>query len=125
MSDKFEIYRNEKEYVKTLINVLNQGQKFLKPLNTKYWVAQWSWQPICDGIYPSETTITGYYILPSGDFVYFSKFNNRRYFGFQLCETKEECEKVCDILNSFGYESDIAICDMTKDEQYDRLHRGV
>lgn len=125
MRETFSIYVNRMEFVKNMINVLNQGQKILKQLNKKYWIAQWSWQPICDGIYPSETTITNFYTLDDGTFVYFSKYNNRKYFGFQLCETEEEAEKVSDLLNSFSYDSIIAINEMTYSEKYAEMHKTV
>lgn len=84
-------------------------------LNKKYWIAQWSWSTICDGMKPSETTITFTETTDAGDIVYMSKFNYRKYLNFQICDTKEQAQEICDTIDSFGYSGIDAIDYYAKD----------
>lgn len=99
----------------------------LRELNKTYWVAEWSWQPICDGIYTYEETLrfvqpfilkmeyegchgTWTYCCP----VYQTMKNNRYYFPWEVCDSKEDAANVCNIVNQFGYGYDSARGDVVR-----------
>ena len=91
----------------------------LRELNKSYWVAEWSWRPICDGIYPYEELLRfsqqfelkifrydscWIYKCP----VYQTMKNNRFYFPWEVCDSKEDAANICNIANQFGYGYDSA-----------------
>lgn len=77
-------------------------------LDKTYWVSEWSWYPIYDGIFSYEEHIRS---SKSNDGVtaFYTNKNYRTYFYWDIYETKEECNEVCSLKNSFGYDWDTAV----------------
>lgn len=82
-------------------------------LGNKYYVSEWSWQPICDGIYVYEE-----YVRDCKDFgvvkAYCTCDNCRTYFPWDIYESEDECQVMTNFKNSFGYDWDIAISEYIK-----------
>jgi hypothetical protein len=89
-----------KVYKEMLIVVQNEKQI---DLNKKYWVTEWSWNPMCDGRIVCEETIREHAIINGID-CYFTNMNNRIYFKEDIYATKEEAIKVLSWQNNFGYD---------------------
>lgn len=85
-----------------------------KDLSHGYWVSEWSWQPICDGVFPTFHEKIPYFKFVDGLCFYVSNTNNRVYAQWDLCGTEEECKKLCDEKNQCGYEWDILYNKMLK-----------
>lgn len=85
-------------------------------LNEKYWTAEWSWSPICDGIFAYEQTPRTVKIYQFKDnngwdkriCIYETGTNYRKYFAHEFFKTKEECEVACRHFNAWGYDYDIS-----------------
>lgn len=77
-------------------------------LDREYFVSEWSWNPIDDGIYTYKQVIRhseqidGYKIYTTGS-------NYRHYFAWDIHDTKSECDLICELKNQFGYDWDIKI----------------
>jgi len=74
----------------------------------KYFVCEWSWNPICDGRFVYEEIIREHAVIDGID-CYFTNKNNRVYFKEDIHETEEEAEKTCDWQCSFGYDYETMI----------------
>jgi hypothetical protein len=74
-------------------------------LGKEYWVAEWGWQPICDGYYPHKETIRYTYKDKKGQKVYITGGNFRVYLPYDIFETEDEAKTICNVKNSFGYEA--------------------
>ena len=80
-----------------------------------YWAAEWSWSPICDGIYSCEEVISyrktyeykDKFELMNTVSIYKSKSNYRTYLGCELFDTKSEADIACSHFNAWGYDYDI------------------
>lgn len=83
-------------------------------LGNKYYVSEWSWQSICDGIFVYEE-----YIRNCKEFgvvrAYCTCRNYRTYFPWDIYESKKECQVITDFKNSFGYDWDIAISEFIRE----------
>ena len=96
-----DIYETSKE-LKRLYN-----NKIIE-LNKEYFVSEWSWNPIDDGIYTYKEIIRNVEDV-DGYKVYATGSNYRHYFSWDIHDTKEECDLICDIKNQYGYDWDIKI----------------
>lgn len=76
-------------------------------LDRVYWVSQWSWTPIVDGIFSYEETIREGYSYGEVS-AYYTGLNYRTYFPWDICETKEECNEICSLKSKFSYDWEIA-----------------
>lgn len=77
-----------------------------KDLSRGYWVSEWSWSPLCDGIFPSFHEKIPYFKFIDGLCFYVSGTNYRVYAQWDLCSTEQECQELCSKKNSCGYEWD-------------------
>ncbi|MFI2856907.1 hypothetical protein ACH6EH_07175 [Paenibacillus sp. JSM ZJ436] len=98
--------RNEEAALSVLEELSKQTKEV--ELDKSYWVSQWSWTPISDGIYSYEEHIRSSKNNNNVTALYTDK-NYRTYFPWDVYESKEECDKVCELKNSFGYDWDMAV----------------
>ncbi|MMZ62939.1 hypothetical protein D1872_251680 [compost metagenome] len=98
--------RDENGALYILEELSKQNKKI--ELDKTYWVSEWSWTPISDGIYSYEEHIRSSKRNGSVTAFYTNK-NYRTYFAWDIYETKKECDKVCELKNSFGYDWNIAV----------------
>lgn len=99
------IQLNIEKYHK-MVDLLTKNKEI--ELNKKYWVSEWSWMPIYDGIYPCEEIIREHAVIDGID-CYFTNKNNRVYFKEDIFENKEDAEEMCKWQNSFSYDYDSQI----------------
>lgn len=99
---------NEENASKAIFRFIDFTKDKVVELNKTYWVSEWSWQPMCDGMFCYEETIRdalNYYNLVTA---YCTTKNYRTYLPWDIYETKEECQLITNFKNSFGYDWDIA-----------------
>ncbi|MDI4643666.1 hypothetical protein [Cohnella hashimotonis] len=91
----------------SILEALSRHHKEIE-LDRTYWVSEWSWTPLTDGIFSYKQQIS--YSRISGSVIaFYSKENNRTYFPWDIYESKEECDEVCELKNDFGYAWDNAL----------------
>ncbi|GAB6989516.1 hypothetical protein [Paenibacillus pini] len=92
------------------LDVLETLSKLSKTveLDKTYWVSEWSWTPISDGIYSYEEHLRNSKVN-NNITAYYTDKNYRTYFPWDIYETKEECDLACKLKNSFGYDWDIGL----------------
>lgn len=106
---------------------LSKSKHPLRELDKTYWVVEWSWQSICDGIFPYEETLR--FVQPfviefeydscNGKWVYCcpvyqTRKNNRYYFPWEICDSMEDAANISNIVNQFGYGYDSARNDVLR-----------
>lgn len=84
----------------SLIDFYEQSKNI--ELNKTYWASEWSWQPMCDGIYSYEQEIRQHLVVEGID-VYFTNTNYRFYLKEDLYDSKDMCDKMCSWKNEFSY----------------------
>lgn len=85
----------------SVLEALSHYRKEIE-LEQIYWVSEWSWTPLTDGIFSYKQQISSSRI--SGNVIaFYSKTNSRTYFPWDIYDSKEECDKACELKNSFGY----------------------
>lgn len=92
--------------VHKLIDLLQKNKNI--EIGKEYFASEWSWQPVCDGIFVYPEIIRSSTIV-DGIEVYFTNDNYRIYLKEDLFETEEQCKKMCDWKNSFGYDYECGI----------------
>jgi hypothetical protein len=88
-------------------------------LNKEYWITEWSWTPICDGIYPYQEILRHVQLFNFfdkatenvGRFDYFCPVyqttkNNRFYFPWEIFDSKQDAKIASRIYDSWGYDYD-------------------
>lgn len=85
-----------------------------KDLSHGYWVSEWSWSMLCDGIFPTYHEKIPYFRFEDGLCFYVTNMNNRIYGPWDLCETEEDCKALCDKKSHCGYEWDKYFGDMIR-----------
>ncbi|MED1665640.1 hypothetical protein [Brevibacillus laterosporus] len=109
--------RDKANALKTM-KTLSKEKVEIKELNKTYWVSEWSWTPISDGIYSCQEHLQQIKIF--GELLtYYTGTNYRVYFPWDVYETKEECDEACRLKNSFGYDWHIAYYEFIKQHTTD------
>lgn len=99
--------KRDEESALEIMELLSIENKDILETDEKYWVSEWSWHPISDGIYSYEENLRS--VQVTGNVVaYYTDMNYRVFFPWDIYETKEECDQVCELKNSFGYDWDMA-----------------
>lgn len=75
-------------------------------LNNTYYVSEWSWKSICDGIFTYSETIRDSHKYDDL-MVYCTTTSYRTYFPWDIYESKTDCDEMTKFKNSFGYDWDI------------------
>lgn len=101
-----EFYKIEIAQIHKLLDLYTKNKEI--ELGKTYYTCEWSWQPICDGIFVYEEIIRDYKIVEGID-VYFTNKNYRMYLKEDLYENKSDAQKMCNWQNSFGYDYDSKI----------------
>jgi len=90
-------------------------------LNKNYFVSQWSYTTIYDGIFSYEETIDRYKtfrVQINDDLkkdlkkikIYYTNTNYRCYLPFDIYDNKQDCILISSFKNSFGYNFDSVCC---------------
>lgn len=108
LREEFGGQLNEKNALKAIFRFIDFTKDKNIMLDRTYWVSEWSWEPICDGIHCYEETIRDAINYYNQVTAYCTTKNNRTYFPWDIYESKEECELITDFKNSFGYAWEIA-----------------
>lgn len=92
-----------------LWNELCNEYKDQPPLTntSNLWCSEWSWEPICDGVMSYHHNSYPYIQIKNGIVFYATGTNYRVYAIWDLFETEEECNKMCDQKNNCSYDWDI------------------
>jgi hypothetical protein len=116
-----------------------------RELNKSYWVAEWSWNPIVDGISPCKEILrfvqefkfsSGAFLFSYTCQIYQTSENNRYYFPWEIYSTETDARIACNIMNSWGYDIEaarksllewIAKCSGQKfiDKSIDQIYQGA
>lgn len=111
--------KRDKDAAKKAIEILLDKTKDMEfDLDKRYYVSEWSWSPICDGIFVFEEVIRDVKDFGTTK-AYCTKTNNRTYFPWDLFDNKSDCQKMCDFKNSFAYDWQTATGDLLSS-----LHAG-
>lgn len=88
---------------------LYEEYKNKSPLSStrKLWVSEWSWTPMCDGIFPFQHYLYPYFQIKDGIIFYATGTNYRVYAIWDLFNKKPDCQKLCDEKNKCGYSWEI------------------
>lgn len=71
-------------------------------LDRKYFVSEWSWTPIADGIYVYEEVIKDCKTYENIK-VYCTGTNYRTYLPWDIYDSEDDCTLITNFKNSFGY----------------------
>lgn len=104
LKNKFTYVKNPIREIPKLKQLYN-GKNI--ELNKKYFVSEWSWNPICDGYNVYPETIR-YMQEIDGFKVYTTGKNYRHYFSWDIHETEDTAREIANLKNSYGYDW----CDM-------------
>ena len=77
-----------------------------------YWTSEWSWSPLYDGHSPCKHEKYPYYQEKDGLSFYATNNSYRVYAPWDLFETKEKCQELCQKKDQCGYEWDALYHDM-------------
>lgn len=104
---KLKENRSKEEAAKlAIMRLVELTKNKIVEVNRKYFVSEWSWTPIADGIYVYEETISD--CRDFGEVKAYCTGNNcRTYLPWDIYEAKEDCELITDFKNSFGYTWDM------------------
>lgn len=106
---KGEVKKRDRESAKRAIELLAEKTKEMKfELGRTYFVPEWSWNPISDGIFVYDETIRDVNDLGITK-AYCTCTNYRTYFAWDLFDNKSDCQAMCDFKNSFGYDWEMAM----------------
>lgn len=93
-----------------------------RELNKDYFVAEWSWIPMVDGVFSHVERLkyAQEFIVPDEKYkwmtrkyiVYQTGTNNRWYFHWEVFDTKEDSETGCAFQDMWVYDYDMARYDM-------------
>lgn len=100
---KYEDYNLE-----NVVHILNNFNKIFEndslDLGKEYYVSEWSYNPICDGICTYKEIIR-----ENKNNIYYTQTNHRKYFIWDIWDKKEYSDYLCDFKNKFAYDWDKGI----------------